>query len=112
MNTSRRAGFLCGTLDHKCSQCHLFKAGVVDDTCVPYGKWLYVGYPTLGSAHGKHRETSDNGEWRIEALRFSPGLGHDPGTDVVEETGDHSKQAMVGGEASMRLGSKDIAGGV
>lgn len=54
--------FLCGMLDHKCSQCHLFKGGVVDDTCVPYGKWLQAGYPTLGSAHGKPGESSDNRE--------------------------------------------------
>lgn len=82
----------------------------MDDTCVPYGKWLQAGYPTLGSAHGKPGESSDNGEWRIEAPRFSLGLGHVAGTDVVEETGDHSEQAVVSGEASMGLGN-DIAGG-
>lgn len=45
-----------------------------------------------------------------EASRFSPGLGHNAGTDMVDETGDHSEQVVVSGDVSMGLGSNDIAG--
>ncbi|KAM1050526.1 hypothetical protein ACFX13_032988 [Malus domestica] len=49
----------------------------------------------------------------MEAPRFSPGLGHDADADMIKETGDHSEQTVVSGEASMGLGSNDIAvGGV
>ncbi|KAM1800826.1 hypothetical protein ACFX11_032505 [Malus domestica] len=47
----------------------------------------------------------------MEAPRFSPGLGHDADADMIKETGDHSEQAVVSGEASMGLGSNDIAVG-
>ncbi|KAB2636510.1 hypothetical protein D8674_027044 [Pyrus ussuriensis x Pyrus communis] len=45
--------------------------------------------------------------WRpkMEAPRFSPGLGHDVDTEVVEGAGVHSEQAVVDGEANMGVGS-------
>lgn len=41
----------------------------------------------------------------MEAPRFSPRLGHDVGTEVVDGVGVYSEQAVVGGEANLRVGS-------